>query len=471
MSNKLGSKRIIAVVVGAIALVMAVVIPVGCVTTVSADEIVVHQDIDGDLTVWTEPGWKYKGLGKTTTYKRSAQLDFSLAVDEKKAKSKDAKAHAAHDNSIDVRFNDNGEAKISGSLSYDLPLDHPTMLKLHKFAGSMDALEDRLVKQTVTRAVYFSGPLMSSRESAGLRRGELIHFIIDQATRGVYKTEQELIEVDDLLAPPIETVEMVSVPDTDEAGKPKLDENDKPLMKKEARKVTKPAKKKVSVVSPIRGKDGKIEVQEQSALAQFGVKMYNLTVNLIVYSPEVKKQIDMQRNAQMDIQTKIAEGKAAEQRRVTVEKEGQANASAAKWKQEVVKAKAITLAQQAKEVAMTKASMRKGVALEDAERNRLVAVKDLEAAKLQKQAKVERAKGDARAKKLILEADGALKQKLEAWTEVQKAWAAALSKQRLVPEIQMGGSAGEPGSAQMSMMQILGLKAARDLQLDMKITK
>jgi hypothetical protein len=450
----MSGKRIMAIVIGVIALALCVIIPTACTTSVGAEEIVVHQSITGTLTVWTEPGWKYQGLGTVTRYRRSSQFDFTAPSGEHQAKSKEEKKTAKHDNTINVRFNDQGEARIGGSVSYDLPLDREAMLKLHKKFGSMDAIEDRLVRRTVERAVYFSGPLMSSRESAGQRRAELIHFIIEQATRGVYRTESKDSEVDDLLAPPVETVEMISVPAMDEeTGKPKLDEDGNPVMTKEPRKVSRPAKKKVTITEPKVGEGGQIEVQEASALTDFGIKLYNLTVNAIIYDGKVKEQIDMQRKAIMDIQTKIAEGKAAEQRRLTVEKEGQASAAKAKWDQEVKKSQAVTEAQQAK-----------AVALEQAEQRRAVAEKDLEAAKLERKAKIERAQGDAKAKKLVMEADGALQQKLTAYVEIQKAWAASIGSQPLVPNVQMGG--GGTNNQGLNLMQLLTVKAAKDLALD-----
>jgi len=106
--------------------------------------------------------------------------------------------------------------------------------------------------------------------------------------------------VDDLLAPPVQSVELVSVPVIDEeTGKPKLDDNDEPLMKKEPRKVTKPAKKKITITLPKVGENGKIEVQEESALTAFGIKLYNLTVNNVIYEGKVKEQIDQHRKIKL----------------------------------------------------------------------------------------------------------------------------------------------------------------------------
>ena len=91
----MSGKGIIAIVLGAIALVMCLVIPFACTATVGAEEIVVHQSVLGELTVWTEPGWKYQGLGTITRYKRSSQFDFSAPHDSAQTKSAEGKLAGA----------------------------------------------------------------------------------------------------------------------------------------------------------------------------------------------------------------------------------------------------------------------------------------------------------------------------------------------------------------------------------------
>ncbi len=63
---------------------------------------------------------------------------------------------------------------MCGTLSYDLPSDEATMIKLHNKFRSMEGIENRLVKPAVVKAIYNSGPLMSSKESAGQGRSDLI---------------------------------------------------------------------------------------------------------------------------------------------------------------------------------------------------------------------------------------------------------------------------------------------------------
>src|ERR1019366_8333576 len=70
-----------------------------------------------------------------------------------------------------------------------MPSDKESIIAIHKQFGSADAVEDMVVGKTLDSAIYFSGPMMSSTESSGSRRGELIQYIDDQATHGIYVTE------------------------------------------------------------------------------------------------------------------------------------------------------------------------------------------------------------------------------------------------------------------------------------------
>jgi hypothetical protein len=50
-------------------------------------------------------------------------------------------------------------------------------------------------------------------------------------------------------------------------------------------------------------------------------------------------------------------------------------------------------------------------------------------------------------------------------------FAAAIEKQKWVPEVQMGATPGSGGSAAMTLIEMMGVKAAKDLALDMDVKK
>lgn len=144
------------------------------------------------------------------------------------------------------------------------------------------------------------------------------------------------------------------------------------------------------------------------------------------------------------VQTSIANARKAEQDVITTQKQGEANAAEAKWKIEVEKATQVTRAQSA----------------------RAVAEEQVKTAQLNKQRDILEGEGIAAKKKLVMQADGALDQKLNAYIEVQRNWATAFQNYQgnIVPTYQTGGSSG---NGAINFMEVMGVKAARDLGLDL----
>lgn len=277
------------------------------VEVVDSSEIVVIQSaIDGKLKVVTQPGPVMQNYGTATHYKRRSQFWFS----------KHANEGDTSDQSIKIRFNDGGHADLSGSVSFYMPLNDDAVIKIHKDFQNADNLEKQLIKQVVTKSVYMTGPLMSSKESTSEKRTDLLSYIEDQAVNGVYKTTQDEVKVHDELS------------NTD---------------------------KTTTVVKIVTDKDGKATRQEQSPISQYNIVLSNLTINSINYDDQVENQIKEQQKTTMMIQTAIANSKKAEQDAITTELQGKAGAAKSKWDQEIIKAQVVTEAQQQMEVAKLEA--------------------------------------------------------------------------------------------------------------------
>jgi SPFH domain/Band 7 family protein len=393
---------------GIVALVVVFWVISGTMITVQADEIVIKQDlVGGNLHVWDTPGPHAVLWGTVTRYKRSAQLWFSAKEDEGRKT----------DDSIKVRFNDGGHGNISGSLRYTLPSDPNKMITLHQTYHSMEAIDHELVRQVVNKGVYMSGPLMSSRESYAEKRADLINYITDQIQYGVYRTVHEQVKTNDPLTGQEKVVDIVL---------PKQNE---------------------------RFPNG-IEREEESPIQKFGMSASNITINGIDYDPVVEAQIKQQQEAIMAVQQAIVNARKAEQDALTVEQQGKAAAAKARWDQEVEKATAVTAAEKEKAVAVTQA-----------EKDKEVAALALETAKLNAQQTVTSAKADADAKRLAVQANNNLEQRIEAYVKVMQAWATAYGAQRQTPDIALAGGAGGGTTA---AMDFLAVKAARDLQVQAK---
>lgn len=383
-----------------ISLVLMLILTFSMITTVGSGEIVVKQSaFNGELTVWTTPGPKWKNFGSTTVYKRSALYSFSTKKDQGKIK----------DESIRCRFNDGGHGNISGTFQFDLPTTPEQMKVLHMKFQSQEGIEQSLIRPTIERAVYMSGPLMSSKESAAERRADLINYIEDQVKNGVYKTNTKEEQVLDIVSGKNKTI------------------------------------LKVGLIQ----EGNSFARQEASPIKSFGVVTYSYNINGLAYDKEVENQIKGQQELAMKVQTAIAQSKEAEQRVLTVGKEGEANAAKAKWEQEVIKAKEVTKAEQDKAVALTKA-----------EQDKEVALLALQTAELKKKELVLLGEGEASRASAMMLATGYLPEKLSAWKAVALVAAEQLGKQRQTPDIVMG-AAGE----RVDLSTMMQMSLAKQLNL------
>ena len=312
-----------------------------------------------------------------------------------------------NDSSLPAIWNDGGKSTISGSVRYDMPLTDDEIIKVHSIFGSQESIERQLVKTNVEKSIFLTGPLMSSKESYAERRSDLISLIEDQANKGVYRTK--VVEVD------------TKDPLTGEIKKEKVVE--------------------------LLSQNGIQLRQEKSTIAVYGLRLYNVAIKNIHYDERVEKQIASQQSAIMSVQSAIANARKAEQDAITAQKQGEANAAEAKWIIEVDKAKMVTKAQA----------------------DRAVAEEQVKTAQLNKQRDILIGEGEAAKKRLAMQANGALEIKINAYVEVQKAWATALGSYSgaIVPTTVMGGGMAGGANGATAFMQLMSAKAANDLGLDL----
>lgn len=380
----------------------------------SSDIVVIQSQTGGKLAVYVDPGWKWQGMGDVTTYKKSTQYWFSAEKDE----------GDSSDQSILIQFSDTGKAWISGSIRVIMPLDaeHLVLLRQRFSGGEAQVLKD-LVRPTIEKAVYMAGQTMSSTESSSAKKGLLFQYIEDQILHGVYRTQPHDVKAKDPISGEEKTVTLVEI---------------------------------------LVDKEGNPQRVDVSPFDSYGITVNNLSIKSIRYDVPVQEQIDTQRKALMAIQTAMAAAKEAEQRKLTTEQSGMADAAKAKWDQEVLKAKAVTQAQQEFEVAEKKA-----------QQTLRVAELDRAAAEQTKLKDILLGQGESERRKLAMIADGALSQKLSAWVEVNQAWAAGFAgyNGNITPSVVMGNGAAASTNAVEQYMQMLAANSARQMGLDMQMDK
>lgn len=265
----------------------------------------------GNYAVWTEGGLQKQWWGNTYEYNKTTQVEFTGAEKNPAAA---------------VTFNDRGRGFLIGSLRVVLPIDEQHMSKIQQDFGSEQALISTLVRPTLYKVVTSCGPLMSSLESVSETRTDLIQYITDQLNNGVYKTKTQKITVINELTG-----------DSDIVAKAELiaDGN-----------------------AP-----GGFKRQEVSPFSQYGIVCNLVSITDIKYDKATQDQIDAQKAANLAVVTAKTKSLEAIQKTILVTEQGKQAAETAKWKQEEIKAKEVTKAQQEYEVAELAAKTAQQVAL------------------------------------------------------------------------------------------------------------
>lgn len=296
--------KVTAIIFGAFALIVLCMLS-SVAEDVKNEQIVVNQyPVTGNMAYWTEAGLKWQWFGRTTKYYKTQQFWFG---------GKDVEGES-HGTPIKVIFNDASVGYIYGSLRVVLPTDVEHLKLIQTAYTGMDRLMNDLVAQNVVKVIYASGPLMSAFESYAEKKNDMVFYITDQLTNGVYKTairEEESVDTF-----------------TGEVKKVKV----------------------ASLVANEHAPNGYVR-SEKSPFTSYGVTIDQVSITEITYDEKVNQQIQTQQQANMSIQTKKAEALAAQQDAIKAEAEGKAAAAKAKWEQEKVKATEVTRAEQNREVA------------------------------------------------------------------------------------------------------------------------
>lgn len=340
------------------------------------------------------------------------------------------------DMSIEVRFNDGSLAKISGTIRIIMPTLEEDAINLVTKLGyrTYASLKDKLILPVLRNAIRNSANLMSSRESYSTLRSDFVNWSWDQIQNGVYQTEEEIRE----------TVDEISG--------------------KKIRKTFKVIKK---------DKSGNI-VRTKDPLDGTNIKLANFEVKQFRYSRAVTKQIETQQVAYMAVATAMAMAKQAEQEKLRVIAEGRTKVEEARFSEEQEKVRAVTNAQKEKEVGELRANKEKNIAEIAANQRKNVSKLDRDSAEFKKQEEILLGEGEAKRKRLIMQADGALKQKLDAWLQAQRAWAVAFEKRSVPSYVNYGGSSKQGQGTDFQTQQFqsfLNIMMAKQIGLDMKVGK
>ncbi len=317
-----------------------------------------------------------------------------------------------------IRFNDATEAYAQTVVRFRLPDKEENMLTLHSEYVNKEYIALKGLQPYTIECIKNSAQLMDSEQHYSGGRAQLSQFFQDQLEDGLY-----LLDVR-------ERVYRDSI--TNEV--------------------------KRFYESNIRiDKDGN-KVRKESDLKRFGITIASATIENVDYESQVdeklKKKIEASTRESVSKQNLVT----AQQEAMTAEAEGRRRLVEIEYEE-----------MQRQTQAVVQAETQVKLALKDKEKQQIA----MEASKLEAAKIVALAEAEAYSKQKIMAADGALEKKLQTYEEVQRMWATAFQNYQgaLVPTFQTGTAGNGKGNAGLEFMEIMGAKAAMDLNMNMNVQK
>lgn len=362
---------------------------------------------NGEITFYHNPGPLFQGFATIKTYRQAPVINFG----------NDENENTDDVGPVSVRFNDNGKANVYGNVSYQLSVDDVMFRELVKKHPSNEHLVANLLQKYTSDVLVATANMFSSEESYSGSRAEFSRLAQDQLEHGKYQTDTIEVSIIDPITNETRRGKKVVI---------RKDKNDNPL-------------------------------RLENPLDDFGIRVGQLLIDRdFEYEEGILDQIRKQREAMMQAVTSRAEASKASQEALTAKAKGEAAVTTAEYEKLVEKKRAVVEAEKAKEVAEMEAKTRLSVA-----------ELDKQSAELTKQKEILIGEGEASRRRAVMEADGALEKKLAAYIEIQKAYAEAIREYRgnWVPVVS-SNSAGSAGSGPMDFINLLTVKTAKELFLD-----
>lgn len=432
----MSAQKIVTLILGIVFLLVAVFLGGKMFETNMAGFYQVKQAaISGGMSCRFEPGMYWQGFGEITTYPEADTYYFT----------KDGDSGEDRDQSLPTQFNDGTKAYISGSLRVLWPSNCDDLLRVHGKFKATESIMKKLVEPAVRKALLMTGPHMTAAESYAERRAEFVALVEDQLKWGIVLTGQKTRkEVDPLTKEEKNVVVLTKRTCTG-------DDSDKDM----------------SQVRCIAG-----YYRQPSAFEEFSIDVTNFVIDEFSYPPEVGEQIEVQRKARMNVITQQAQAAEADARASKAEAEGRAKVAETSATEQVAKTEKVVRAEASKAEATLLAEKQEQELIIAARARAQAAELNSKAAEWDRQADILRGEGESSRAQMRMQADGALKLRLDAWLKAQHYYAAALANARsgsLVPQVVMGGGSGGAsgaGSGQ-ALIDMLSVKTARELALEL----
>lgn len=303
MNNGVNMKKVGILVGSVIALILTFTLGGQILETNHAGYYQVIQSLgSGTMSVRNAPGTYFQGGASVNTYQVSDMYYFSKH---------DGDGEGTGADPISVRFNDGGQAQISGAIKFRLSSKETDQLNLHNDFKRYESVKNDLIRQVVQEALNKTAATMKAEESYSSRLAEFTTLAEEQIRIGIYETLSE----------------QVTEKDTD--GNSYVD----------------------TVVRIKTNKDGQRLVSKKSPLNLYGVEVINFVIKDFDFDEKTQAIIVKKKEAEQEKIVARAKAERAKQDAITAAEEGKAQVAKAEAAALVEKKTAVINAERETEVA------------------------------------------------------------------------------------------------------------------------
>jgi len=403
--------------------------------------------VTGDEKVVTDVGYHLFILGRYNSWKRAMTVQALEGANYGQVSAEQDSSHtSASLPPLSIMFLDQVDAHAQATVRYSIPSDSTAFLKLaHEYRSPENLLRTALIP-AFKETLQANASLMSAEEYYSGGRTEFNSEFELQMAKGIYLVRREEVAV--------HTLRRRSGSANAALGKDQDEYGDEA--------------KTIFVVNKVLDKDGQPRKKHQRFI-DFGISVVDARVTDIRPNNKFVDRMRLKQKASADRAIAREQRIQEEEQRLLAIAKGEREVAQRQASAKVEQIQKTTEAQTDKQLAITNSNKLREQALIAHETAKI----NLEKARVEAQTQKTLADAEAYQKKVILQADNALAQKLAAEIEIHKTWAGAFAR-RKVPTNVFGAGGGAPtgsDSETRAFMQMLTLDAAKRLSYQRKIDK
>ncbi|MCK5727640.1 MAG: hypothetical protein KAH08_00305 [Methylococcales bacterium] len=347
---------------------------------------------------------------------------------------------------LNIIFLDQVDANVEATVRFSMPTDRELFLKMaHEYRSPANLLRTALIP-AFKETLQATGSLMSAEEYYSGGRTEFNNEFETQIIKGLLMVRRQEKR--------IRTQQKITA-----TANASLGQNQKNYGNDF---------KTIYVVKKLLDKQGSPRRKKQK-FGDYGVTVIDARITDLVPNAKFVERMQLKQKASADRAIAREQRIQEEEQRLLAIAKGEREVAERQAKAKVVQIQRTTEAETEKQLAITHALKLKA----ESEIGKETAQINLEKARIDAETKHTLAEAEAYQKRVVLEADGALAQKLSAEVKIQTLWAQAYAK-RSVPTNVFGGASGVPSGRDdeaKNFMQMLTLDAAERLNYRRKVSR